>query len=581
MIHQFSLKIDPIHGTGEILLNKQPVFPQSQLQICTTQHFLEWYSLLPDLMFAEVNDSYSVSAECPDICSELLRTVFSSAAECLSFTHTPCKSAYSAEKRLTWLKEAAAQTKTQLPELPKFSIHFLYDSGPEESTLLGSLSPFYRNLHTTDRSDVNIWVVGHNTPSIAFSQPLTENDLILCCDTNPHPPADSKKPVLFWKQSMYRDAVEAWIDQIILFPYLLYCQEILRSKPNNTAFSVESRIQMLSRNEPYIHLKLPSRIESGTSCPIELHEFPQSNLSLRITDPKLVTQTSNMLLAGRPGRTKIAVISETGNVLQENDIEVYFVNRVTSISLSSASGNTFLPGEHFTISANYHPKNAENLSQAVWSISPANALRNIGGGQFAALSAGKCTVTLTIGKVSQSFSLTVVPLASDIRLPKEIRIKENAAPLRISASLLPAGSACKTIQCSVADRSIARWDPTTRSVLPVGEGNTWLTVQAVDSGGNVLFRKQCPITILPAKDVITPPTLLTLAVCCTVLALFTAATSFFPYSMMGCIAFFLISTIVNLIPWINQRATKSNILQASISAAGFLLAVLIMFIVYG
>lgn len=581
MIHQFSLKIDPIHGTGEVLLNKQPVFPQSQLQICTTQHFFEWYRVLPDLMFSEINDNYSVSVECPDIHFELLRTVFSSASECLTLTHTVCKSAYPVEKRLAWLNEAAAQTGSRLPEIPKFSIHFLYNSDPDESTLLGSLSPFHRNLHTTGRSDVNIWIIGRNDPSIAFRELLTDNDMILCCDTNDHPPIDSKIPVIYQKQSMYPSVVEAWIEQMILFPYLLYCQEILRSKHPSSSFALESRIQMLTRNEPFVRLKLPSRIESGTSCPIELHEFPQSNLSLRISDPKLITQTANRLLAGKPGHTKIAVISENGNILQENDIDIYFVNRVTSISLTSSSGNTFLIGDRFTISANCHPQNAENLSQAVWSISPANVLRNIGRGQFAALAPGKCTVTLTIEKVSQSFSLTVVPLAADIRLPKEIRIKENAAPLRISAALLPAGSACKTLHCSVSDQHIARWDQNTHSVIPVAEGNTWMIVQAADTAGNLLFRKQCPITILPAKDIITPPTLLTLAVCCAVLAFFTANTMFFPFAMMGCIVFCIISTIANLIPWIKHRATKNNILQVSVSAAGLLLSILALFIVYG
>ena len=57
MNHQFNVKIDPILGTGHILLNGQTLSSQSQMQICTTQNFFYWYRHLPDLMFAEINDN--------------------------------------------------------------------------------------------------------------------------------------------------------------------------------------------------------------------------------------------------------------------------------------------------------------------------------------------------------------------------------------------------------------------------------------------------------------------------------------------------------------------------------------------
>ena len=576
MRHQFNLKIDPILGTGHILLNSQAIFSQSQLQVCSTQNFFDWYKDLPELMFAEVNDNYSVCVECLEIQYDLLRAVFSSAKECKSLKHVSIKPKYSAEQRFSWLAEAASKINFTLPEIPQFSVQAVYSDIPYDRSIIDALPTFYRKHHRKNLSKVNVWLVTQNSSGSIPKSKLTDNDIILCDTTSNNESQILQVPILCQEKSKWCATIAIWIDQMIFLPYLLYCQESLFKKKAGFSFEVESRIHMLTRDEPYVMLTLPSRIESGTTCPIVLNEFPPTDLSLRISDPNLIIQKNDQLLAKKPGHATVAVISETGQVLHEKDLDVYFVNRVTSISLTSGKGNTILAGDSFTIQSDCRPLGAENLSKAVWSVSPANALKNIGGGQFSALVPGNCIVTLTVEKVSQSIPLTIVPLSTDIRLPAEIRFKVNAVPHRVSAVLLPNGSACKEIRCSVADGNIAQWNPNTKSVVPISEGTTKLEAFAIGPSGNVLFSKSCPITILPEKDIITPPTLLTIAISCAILALLTGNTPFFPFAMLGCAILFGASAIINGIPWIRHRGTTSNKIQTIIAAIGAIVSIIIL-----
>lgn len=576
MNHQFSLKIDPIMGTGHILLNNQSLFSQSQLQICTTQNFFDWYRELPALMFAEVNDNYSVSVECLDSQYELLCAVFATVGECQCIRHIPMKMHYSIEQRFSWLNEAASKMSITLPEIPKYSIQTGYASNPDDISIQNSLPAFYRKHCANSLCQVNIWLAQSVKLSTVPANQVTDNDIILCEDSGISQVQLSRIPIFHQSREKWNETITRWIDLMILMPYLVFCQESLIRRLNKASFDVVSRVRMLTREAPYVNLRIPARLECGTSGNIALDEFPQSTLSLRISNTDVLTQQNGKLFAKKAGRSAVAVLSGDGQVLQEKDMEVYFVPRVTSIALSSSKGNSILLGDTFTIRADCQPQGAVNVSKAVWSATPSNALNHIGGGRFTALSPGKCTVTLTIEKVSQDFSLTVIPLPNDIRLPSEIRLKVNATPQRVSAALHPSGSACKEIRCKVGDGSIAQWNPNTKSVVPISEGSTVFEATAIGPSGNVLFTKRCAITILPENDIITPPTLLTLAACFAILALLTAHTSFGILSLLSCLILCGAASIINGIPWVKHIATQENKNQTIIGIIGAVISLLIL-----
>lgn len=563
-------------GTGHILLNNQPLFSQSQLQICATQNFFDWYRDLPNLMFAEVNDNYSVSVECLDGQHELLCAVFTSVNECQHIRHIPISLHYSIEQRLSWLNEAASKMHVTLPAIPKYSIQTRYAANPYDRSVQNSLPVFYQNCRTDSLCQVNIWLMQSASLSSLPDNLVTDNDIILCDDAGTSQVQMSRVPVFHRNKSRWTDTITTWIDLMILMPYLVFCQECLSRQLSKASFYVEARVRMLTRDVPYVQLQTPTRLECGTSGAIVLEEFPQSSLSLRIANTEVLAHQNGILLGKKAGRTKVAIIYENGQVLQEKEVEVYFVKRVTSISLISASGTHILLGDTFTIQADCRPQGAVNISKAVWTTTPSHALKHIGGGRFMALAPGNCVVTLTIEKVRQDISLIIIPLPTDLRLPAEIRLKENASPQRVSAALSPVGTGCKEIRCKTTDGNIAQWNPNTKSIVPISEGSTFLEATAIGPSGNILFTKRCPITILPQNDIITPPTLLTLAACFAILALLTAHNSFGMLSLLICLILCVASSITNFIPWTKHIATQENKTQAIIGLIGAIVCAFFM-----
>ena len=580
MMYHFRIIIDPIWGTANITLNQQAVSTQSQLQVCSAHNFFDWFNNLPNMFFSEVNDNYSVTVESITLQYELLRIVFSTVNECQSLNHIKKELTYSVEQRFAWLSEVSSKTCSSLPEVPCFSI--LSTKGPLSftRTVIESMPAFYRKFWKVNANRVNIWLAAKDGLTSIPDDTITDYDIILCEDVQGKRNQTHSVPILYIEKSAWATIIKEWADQMIFIPYLIHCQEIIKQHKKASSFEIDSRVQMLTRDEPYVLFSLPQRVEVGTTCPIRINEFPPSSLCLKTSDPNCIVQQKDHLLAKQPGRAVVSLVSEKGSVLQRNNVEVFSVIRVTSINLKSGKGNTLLLGDSFSIQATCLPQGAENLAKAVWTVSPDHILKNQGNGCFSTCSPGKCTVSLTIESVSQSIQLNVVPLCRDIQLPSEIKVKAKAAPYRVSASLLPTGSACREIRCSVADKKIAQWDSNIKSLVPLSEGSTSLEAVAIGPLGNVLFVKSCPVTILPEKDIINPPTLVTLAICCAILSLLTSNSVFGHVTLLACGVLGSITGIINWIPVIKHQCTLSNKIQAVIATICVVFSIVCFFLMF-
>lgn len=528
-------------------------------------------------MFAEVNDNYTLTVECTPIQYRLLCAVFAGVGECQQIRHVPLKLRYSVEQRFAWLTEAVAKMHFSLPAVPQFSIRA---SGPDihdVQNAVKSLPAFYQSHCTDSPCQVNLWLVHASAANLPFHQQLSGNDAVICPNAGNSGTGMAPHPVFCESGSDISGLIAGWVDHMILMPYLVFCQERLFRQMSKHSFDVVSRIHMLTRDEPYVVIRVPSRMECGTNAAITLEEFPQSALSPKIGDQNILSLRNGKLLARKQGRTDVSVFSESGQLLQTETVEVYFVKRVTSISLTSDKGPQVLLGDTITIRADCLPQGAVNISKAVWEVIPAQAMRNIGGGRFTTLQPGSCTVRLTIEKVRQEISVTILPAPSDLQLPSEIRCKENASPQRVSASLLPAGSACRTIRCTVADVRVARWDPVSKCVVPVAEGTTTLEATVVDPTGKAMFTRKARITILPEHDIVTPPTLLTLAACCGILAVLSLGSACSALFLTGCMLLCGAAFAVNLIPWVRHSASGGQKIQAVAGAIGAILSMILLF----
>lgn len=203
-------------------------------------------------------------------------------------------------------------------------------------------------------------------------------------------------------------------------------------------------------------------------------------------------------------------------------------------------------------------------------------MRPIGAGRFEALKAGTGTITLQIDGIRQSITVQIIPLPKGIKMTPEIRMKLNAPPVVFHATLEPSGSGCKRIDVRILDSSIARWDLASKSVVSVNEGSTQLEASVIDARGNIVLQQRCPITVLPEKEIITPPTYPTIVFVCIILAVLTATTVMSPIVALcgGVVAG--IELALNLALVLKRKGTRQNKIECGIAVAGIVSCILII-----
>ncbi len=588
MKHEFFIQINPITGTAYYQLNQQPLSSKSQLRQCATEHFFHWYQKLPELLYSEINDDYAVKVECLPLEYFLLSAVFHKIPECYGLSFISIKEPYPIEQRYTWLKEVSSTLSFNPSKIPNFSL--LEDeisSTPSAflTTIYQTLPTLWKNQCIFTSSQVNIWVL-HQTSGITVDEVLTlssvtPHDLILY-ETSATPSIELKKiPVLYLPRQELTEFLIQWINIMVFAPYLVSCQSQLEKLNKSADFFTNAKIQMLTQREPVVQLKIPSRIERQTFVSLDLEEFPLSNLSLKVSDPSVVTQRGNKLYALKDGNIIIDIISSSGVTLQSKKLQVFSVNRVTSITLSSPNGNHILAGDTFSVHASYTPANAVNLSKAIWTASPDGILRHNGNGQFTALKAGICDVRLTVEQVSQELALQVLSLPTDLKLPAEVKLKCNHPPVIFHASFVPSSSACKDILISMQDTSVAQWEPVNKCIIPIKEGTTKLEISVLDTNDHVILKKECPVIVLPEQDIITPSITLSLSLACVLLACLTYPTLFYFIALFFSFFLALSNFCINGKQITKQHASKQPKIEFAIStiiAIATLILIILIFI---
>lgn len=574
MNHVFDMKINPYLGNAEIQFDGQTVSSQSQLRSCMTDNFFNWYRKLPGMLYAEVNDYYELRVECIDVQFLILKSIFADNMQCKNIFFKPFKSRYSINQRIGWMCDAANELGIKLPKIPKYSIKSTGEIKSIVTKIISGLNPDYCKHYMPIDGVINIWVSSVITYKQCLKESMSTDDLVIVIDKlySEVQVRIETCVVLFISENELPYFVEQWVNLMILAPYLAYGYDCLIHSNKAMSFECEAKTKMLIGELPIIKSKMPDRVECGNLINIDIQEFPQSALTLQISDNSVLRQKGLQLKAERPGMARVDIVSEQGVVLLSQAITVFSINRVTDIDLSLPSGSNVLIGDTFNVMSQWKPINAVNLNKAVWSSSPSGILRNIGGGKFEAVAPGKCMVTLTIEKVKKSISISVVSLPNDIKMNTEIKAKLNKTTPKFSASLLPIGSACKTMDIRVIDSNIATWDQNAQEVIPVAEGITELVVSAYDAKGQIVIQKKCKVEILPEKDIITPSTIPTLMFVCMVIAILAFNSEIFVWCILGGFGLSIVEIVLNAMPYIRKKPIKRNLYEliaGTISVIGF------------
>ena len=579
-MHTFKLKEDIFTQTAQIFLDGMKLHPQSQLSICNTNNFFSWYTKISDMLDAEANDNYILEAECGEVEFKILECILKKSKLCNSVRHIPSWNPYDIEKRFTWLDEVFPDKHLKIQN--HFSIKPGINSANDAQDVFQSLDKFCSDICEYDKEcDVNIWIVNETSGSLDTSANIKKDDIVVYLS-----PLNKGIEFVYQNNTLFAKTnktninhfIKEWISIMICYPYLLFYKKKLINSIPHSDFDKYARVEMLTRTDPVVELSADSRIECNTYSNFKISKFPSVNLNMQISDKNILNIEQGKFKGGKPGSVIINITDQQGKSLLQKNITVYFVTRVTKITLNLQSlSGIVICDESFCIKADFFPSNAVNKSKAVWSVSPADALKNCGSGTFIAAKKGKCIVTLTVEGVSQSIAVNILEKPSDVSLPSDIKLKMNSR-YKVQADLVPAGSKSRNIQYHIQDINIASWDNVSHEIIGNSEGTTSMIVNVMDLSGHSIIQKSIPVEILPEKAVITPPTIPTLVIVTVICALILSHSYVYHYVLQAGIIFSFVDFVINIIRAFRKKFVKIHIVEISIVAAALIFFLVCLFI---
>ncbi len=172
-----------------------------------------------------------------------------------------------------------------------------------------------------------------------------------------------------------------------------------------------------------------------------------------------------------------------------------------SVKIQAPASTTILVGNTLSLNAVVTPSGTNTLS---WSSSD-NAVATVDGhGVVTAVAPGTADISVQVGSVSDSLTITVAPRVQSIQISDTSKtVLVTDAPFALTATVLPAGAVNNAVVWSSSDASVATVT-SAGIVTPVAAGSAVITASA---GG---LTAQCAVTVqaagnTPAPNPPTPP----------------------------------------------------------------------------
>ncbi len=540
MKNHFDIHIDRYWNTATVMLDHVLVPQYSPLARCATAPVETWIQDLPTMLFREVNSDYTLRIFCHPYLRYFLKSLFEKEPMCKDVQTYSEQQTFSTASRLSWAKEAASELKYIMPKRAPIVITAEYTLQANIHSL-SQLAAMDTSLFSfTSGKSGTVHLIQSIKELCNFSHATLREIAYCITDDEINVNMQQRMPVVFGRIEDFPQFLKDYYDYSFDRPYLLsaHSELLARCSNNLIPFSTRAKIDMIMKDTPSVQLTVPGRVELGNIVNYKIESFPNANLQIESVTPGIVSSKGGKIVASTVGKTMLQVYGGRHELVAEREIEVFAVNRVTSIRLSTVTNETtFLQGCTIIINASFTPANAENLHLAKWSVSNPKVLSLVGSGVFDAVGFGSCRITLSVERASAYIDISVLQQATDIHLPVVINLKVNATPFKLTGQLLPAGAACKDIVCRVIDPSIAGWNSGSKSVSPVSEGTTKLEVTLTNAQNRVVQRKFCVVNVLPSKTVVTPEPSMAFLGLCAFFVLLTIGNAMLPFSLsllVGC-----------------------------------------------
>ena len=187
------------------------------------------------------------------------------------------------------------------------------------------------------------------------------------------------------------------------------------------------RIRELLAEKPILNITTEREIELGTSVPLRITSSPVGfktpELAFQYQPDGIVECTQQRITAIKAGDVVVFVF-EKGEAEPSATLHLTVIkrNRIRVITLSDYS-LLMGKGDSYTISMEFEPDDADNVSKIQWYSDNEN-IAKVDNGYVQTVGIGECTIWCAAEKVSTNCHVVCKPYLSDIILPAELQHEE-------------------------------------------------------------------------------------------------------------------------------------------------------------
>lgn len=436
MNYTYSIEYSCYTDNMHILLNNKPISRSSTIIQYMNEPFEIWFSLLPDLMFKELGESYSVIYTGTYEEAQIFESVCKKAGHCISFKYCIPQINESIQKRLSELNNVL--NKYRLADFPKIKKQAVFYGSRE---LLEKYKWHIEQLEVRNKfceiEFINCF--GEKTDRISKEHIA----FILCSQFNKtavHSAVSGyAHPIIVLEENENKIKAEKGIivqgfnsDNFfdVIFKFLLMfplveclktvCGHIMQSCDDS---GIKKDIRRILAIKAIIEISADNKVELGSSIPIKISSgisnSPIPRLDFQYQIPGVVECTQQRIYGRKAGVTKVLVFENGGaEAIAELELTVYNRNRITELMLTDSSvvmgkGDTYLLGMQ------YVPNDADNVSLIKWYSDNDPVATVSGSGEIKAVGKGKCRIFCSAEAVSNSCVVVVKEYADslDVKAP--------------------------------------------------------------------------------------------------------------------------------------------------------------------
>lgn len=482
-----------------VLLNGKNMLSQnSSLLQYMSEPFYKWCTVLPELLYRELGEDYSVIYQGRIEEAKILSREFDREPHCIHMEIRKHELSKSIQERMIELSKMIKNN--HLIRLPGYVIDVVFvgrretlDKWKYRIEQIDVHNQYCSvNIHMMEQKDVKYLSV-KSVPFFLTERTGVENvksidnlwkySFMLLEEANlGYCKVDGRTFIYGIDKNHFFDVV---FECLLLFPlaecfahYTLSLKECIKD------LQMKRKLQALLSVKPCVYIQVENKIEQGCSVPILIQTEPEnakiSGLVFECRIPGIVSCSQQRIYGERVGKTQVMVyekgMAEPFDIIE---FEVYKRNRIQEIDLSDYSqlvgiGNTIF------LKCIYYPANADNADKLQWYSDNREVAVVNKSGTVTALTAGSCKIYCAAENVAAYCQLEVKPYLRSMELPfeqgKDVLLKVGEKK-KIMCKMEPKGAIDGKLIFTSSNLMVANVDENT--IIGISDGEAEIVIENV------------------------------------------------------------------------------------------------------